>query len=210
MERYNGSELIWLVNEKTKDCDVLKIEKDFALSLISKEKIKYSNINKNYFIYTTSGIFNYLGLEENNYLNQVRIEKLYKIFTKALNSFKQNDIKFLVNEKDRTLNVITISKKDDNAFCYDLISGKKFKGNIIFSDDKNNWDFVPKTDCKVYSFENAKKYILDNKKIYALGIISIMKKKFLDFEEVKKFKNVFEKSLESVKKNGLNKDERSL
>lgn len=209
MEKYNGSELLWIVNEKTKECDILKIDKDFAYSLISKKAINYSSLSKDYYIYTTSGIVKILGLEEKDYYNKMKIEQLYSIFSKTLNSFKNNEIKFLFNEKNNVLRAITISKKANNIFCYDITSGEKIKGNVIFSDNKKEWNFIPTTDCKSYSFDNAKKIILANKKIYTIGILSTLNKKFLNFEEVKKIKDVFEKTLINEKKAKINKNERS-
>ena len=196
MKRFDNKDLIWVVNSKTKDCDVFYVEGEFFLSLSTKKYIDPKRINSDLTFLTSEALCNYIGASYRNseHYTELKILNLLNSLKICIKNFKTNNLKIIINNENREICIATLDKSSKNPFVYNLITGQKIDGEIILDKLNKNWSLIPSKNLKIYSYDNAKDYILKNRKVFALPIVSTLNKKFLSYEEVNKFLKAFEKT----------------
>ena len=196
MKKYDNKELIWIINSKTRECDVLYIFKESFLSLSTKKYIDPKKITSELTFLTSEALCDYIGINyrSEELYTENKIEKMLNCFRKNIKNFKTNNLKIFVNKDGKEIFIAALDKSSKDPFVYNLATGKKVEGKIMFDRFNKNWSFSPNKNLQVYSYENAKEYILKNKKIFALPILSILNKNYLSYEESNKFLKAFEKT----------------
>lgn len=196
MKRFDNKDLIWVFNSKTKNCDVFYVEGEFFLSLSTRKYVDLKRINSNLTFLTSEALCNYIGVSyrSNEHYTELKILNLLNSLKKCIKNFKTNNLKIIINNENREICIATLDKSSKNPFVYNLITGQKIDGEIILDKLNKNWSLIPSKDLKIYSYDNAKEYILKNRKAFALPIVSTLNKNFLSYEEANKFLKAFEKT----------------
>ena len=63
MEKILSDDLIWLINKKTKECDVFFIKKNYLKSLINNKVINPNDLYSESNLLSTNTVCDYLGIK---------------------------------------------------------------------------------------------------------------------------------------------------